>query len=169
MRKLVLIIAFVYLYQGLYYTKTEVVSQYPLLYEKLVAAGIRYPAAVFAQAAHETGGFSSAIYYENKNLWGLKVPYHRPTLALGWHRGHAKFASYDDCIREYKAWQDKYLPRYERTFGGVATNEKYVRFLKYSGFAEDPAYDKRVLHYVKLVERLIPPDSLIVRGEIKTR
>lgn len=169
MKRLVLIIALIYLYQGLYYTKTEVVSNYPLLYEKIKTAGIRFPEAVYAQSAHETGGFTSAGFRECKNLWGLKIPYHRSTLAIGWCRKHAEFASYDDCVKEYKAWQDKYLPRYERSFGRVASNSQYVRFLKYSGFAEDPAYDRKVLHYVRLVERIIPSESLTLRGEINTK
>lgn len=169
MRKLVLIIAFVYLYQGLFYTKTEVVGQFPLLYEKLVAAGIRYPAAVFAQAGHETDGFTSWSFRNCHNPWGMKVATQRPTTALGWCGNHAGYASLNDAILDYKIWQDKYLPRYEARFGSIASNEGYVEFLHYQGFAEDKKYRQKVAYFIRIVERLIPSDQLTVRGEIKTK
>ena len=100
---------------------------------------------------------------------GHEVAYLRPTTAIGWCGNHAGYNSREDAIIDYKIWQDKYLSKYEAKFGSVASNEAYVDFLCYQGFAEDPDYRQKVIYYIRIAERLIPPDSLIVRGEIKRR
>src|SRR5690554_3322128 len=48
---------------------------------------LEHPDIVFAQAILETGNFKSEIFKENKNLFGLKMPWNRPTLAIGVKRG----------------------------------------------------------------------------------
>lgn len=56
---------------------------------------------IAAQAIHETGGFSSAICKENKNLFGMKQPSKRQTLAVGTNRGHAVYKTYEDSLRDF--------------------------------------------------------------------
>jgi uncharacterized FlgJ-related protein len=56
---------------------------------------------VVAQAMHETGLFNSPIFYENMNLFGMKMPRKRVTYAVGVNRGHAVYNSYEECIHDY--------------------------------------------------------------------
>jgi uncharacterized FlgJ-related protein len=56
---------------------------------------------VVAQAMHETGLFSSPVFYENMNLFGMKMPRKRVTYAIGVNRGHAVYNSYEECIQDY--------------------------------------------------------------------
>jgi len=44
---------------------------------------------ITAQAGFETGNFTSVIFKENNNLFGMKLPKVRKTTAIGENRGHA--------------------------------------------------------------------------------
>jgi len=68
--------------------------------------GIIYPDVAFAQATWETGHFSSPIFKENNNLFGMKLAHQRKTTAIGQNRGHAKYANWQDSVKDYKLWQD---------------------------------------------------------------
>jgi len=56
---------------------------------------------IVAQAGFETGNFTSAIFLENKNLFGMKLPKIRKTTAIGEARGHAVYKSWEDSIKDY--------------------------------------------------------------------
>ena len=66
---------------------------------------IKYPETVLAQARLETGNFTSDIFKENHNLFGMKVAGKRPTSALGVHRGHAQYRDWKDSIVDYALFQ----------------------------------------------------------------
>ena len=68
--------------------------------------GIKYPDIVMAQAKIESGHFTSAIFKENNNLFGMKLPAQRKTTAIGKNRGHAKYETWQDSVEDYKIWQD---------------------------------------------------------------
>jgi hypothetical protein len=68
--------------------------------------GIKYPDIVMAQAKIESGHFTSAIFKENNNLFGMKLPAQRKTTAIGKNRGHAKYETWQDSVKDYKIWQD---------------------------------------------------------------
>ncbi len=53
-----------------------------------------------AVAKHETGNFTSAIFNENRNLFGMKLPKIRQTKAIGENRGHAKFSDLSDSAKD---------------------------------------------------------------------
>jgi len=67
-----------------------------------------------AQAAHETGNFTSKIFKENNNLFGMKLPKKRKTTATGERYGHAVFKNIADSIQDYKIYNKvlNYLPEY---------------------------------------------------------
>lgn len=69
---------------------------------------VEHPHIVYAQAILETGNFTSAIFLENNNLFGMKHPRQRETLSLGHNRGHAKYKSWQDSVRDYAKWQEYY-------------------------------------------------------------
>lgn len=102
---------------------------------------VEHPEIVYAQAILETGSFSSNIFKENNNLFGMKTPRVRPTTAIGTHRGHAKYKSWQDSVRDYALWQEYYKSKgYDIT--------KYDIFLK--KFNSKPSYINRVKYIVKL-------------------
>lgn len=66
---------------------------------------IKYPETVLAQAKLETGNFTSPIFKENHNLFGMKVAEKRPTSAIGINRGHAQYRDWKDSVIDYALLQ----------------------------------------------------------------
>jgi flagellum-specific peptidoglycan hydrolase FlgJ len=127
-------VAAILLYHSYHYRDVEHYSQYFTVREG------RFPEVFKAQVVLETGNLSSSIWKENNNLVGMKCAQTRLTYCRGENRGHAKFDSPYDSIREYIFWQRKYLNLYENKHGPVQTNEEYLQFLLYAGYAEDEKY-----------------------------
>ncbi len=114
--------------------------------------GIRHIDVVMAQIFHETGALTSNIYKECKNLFGMK--YNTRGYAKGVCRGHAKYDSYMDSIRDYAEWQRKYLTIYEKRNGRVITVDDYLRFLTQIGYAEDRNYCHKLTIWVNLLKQI---------------
>ncbi len=71
--------------------------------------GIVYPDIALAQAKWESKHFKSEIFYDNNNLFGMKLAKLRPTTAIGKHKLHGNHAAYNnwqDSVKDYKLWQD---------------------------------------------------------------
>lgn len=123
-----------------------------VIYYLIMAVKFLYPKfrnistdVIYAQAYHETGGFTSAIFKENNNMFGLKLPKKRNTFAKGENRGHAVYSDWVDCIADY----------FERQiYFGVDTTDTdaYMKSTQESGYAEDTSYINawaKVLNKVK--------------------
>lgn len=95
---------------------------------------IDHPEIVFIQAQIESGHFSSRIFKEGNNLFGMKLPERRPTVAIGKHRGHAMYKSWQASVVDYKIMQDRYAKH--------KTRQQYLVYLK--KYAEDPAYVNKI-------------------------
>jgi len=93
--------------------------------------GIKYPDVVLRQACWETGFFSSKIWREKNNPFGL---YHTIDSI---HGEYILFNDWRSAITYYKEWQDK---RYK---GG-----DYYEFLIKVGYAQDSNY----VHSVKGID-----------------
>lgn len=105
------------------------------LWEYLQSLSISHPHIVFAQARLETGNFTSTIFKENNNLFGMKRAYFRPSTSIGLNRGHAKYKNWKDSVLDfalYKAYVAKDL-----------TEKEYYALLS-SSYAEDPLYTNKV-------------------------
>ena len=59
---------------------------------------IRHADIVYSQAKLESGNFSSKIFKENNNLFGMKRARQRATTATGENRGHATYSSWRQYI-----------------------------------------------------------------------
>lgn len=94
--------------------------------------GIRFPEIVLAQAKLETGSFSSKIFRENNNLFGMKVARTRLCVAKGERRGHANYEHWTYSVMDYALYQSTYAKR-------VRTRDGYLRFLS-RGYAENDKY-----------------------------
>jgi hypothetical protein len=66
---------------------------------------IKYPETVLSQAILETGNFTSDIFKENHNLFGMKVAGSRPTSAIGTNRGHAQYKNWKESVIDYALFQ----------------------------------------------------------------
>lgn len=120
---------------------------------KLTELGIRFPNVVLAQMVHETNWFTSRIYYENKNYFGMK--YNTRGYAIGIHRGHAKYSNYEDSLLDYASWQKRVLK-----LKNVQTDEEYLKLLdnlpicKNCRYAEDINYTKSIRKRMEQLEEL---------------
>lgn len=76
------------------------------VFELLKAEGFKEGTAKFitAQAAHETGNFTSKIFKQNNNLFGMKLPKKRKTTATGEKYGHATYESIQDSVKDYSLY-----------------------------------------------------------------
>jgi hypothetical protein len=87
---------------------------------------------ILAQAMHETGNFTSAIFWENNNPFGMKCPKKRPTKCIGTNRAHGIFESIKDATIDYVWWMEfMNIPFDERSV------KKYVFLLKEKRYFED--------------------------------
>lgn len=103
--------------------------------EELIKAikdiGFEHPHIVLAQAKVETGHFTSNIFKENNNLFGMKVAWNRPTTAIGRNRGHAVYSSWRESLLDYALYSAYYT-------SDKTEKELYTHLGRH--YAEDPRY-----------------------------
>lgn len=118
--------------------------------------GLVDPWLIAAQAALETGNFTSAIYVENNNLFGLKRPTQRPTTAVGSNRGHAVFLDRRDSVEDYFLRQsyfgipntrdvDEYIAATQASGYATATNYRAAWIQRYDTLVEQAAAHFRLV------------------------
>jgi len=59
---------------------------------------------IMAQAMFETSKFTSNVFLENNNMFGMKLPKKRSTLATGENLDHATFKSLSDSVQDLMKW-----------------------------------------------------------------
>lgn len=96
---------------------------------------LEHPYIVYAQALVESGHFQSAIFLQNNNMFGMRMPERRATLALGIRRGHAYYRSWRECLYDYAMFQSAYMR-------GLSEDEYFTRLSK--SYAEDKEYERKV-------------------------
>ena len=99
--------------------------------------GIAYPDVVLAQSRLETGNFTSKVFKENNNLFGMKLPRVRSTTAIGEQNNHASYIRWQHSVADYKLWQDEVIKKYR-------TKRAYLRYL-----SKHYAEDKKYIHKLK--------------------
>ena len=128
------------------HTKDEVASDEPqietvsntdelteeMLMSYIKQLNIRFPHIVLAQAKLETGNFTSRLFKENNNLFGMKCATKRPFTHKGEQRGHAKYDRWQDCVIDYALYQAAYLSKKK-------TESEYFAYLS-ENYAEDTNY-----------------------------
>ncbi|SKB76253.1 glucosaminidase domain-containing protein [Daejeonella lutea] len=72
---------------------------------------IKYPEVALSQARLETGNFTSDIFKENHNLFGMKMAELRPTSAIGINRGHASYSNWKESVVDYALYQSYIISR----------------------------------------------------------
>lgn len=83
--------------------------------ETLRYYGVKFPEVAYFQCKLETSfcaNEKSLCYPGNKdcawNLFGMKVPYKRPSTAIGSVNGFCKYRNWQDSVRDYVLWQQMY-------------------------------------------------------------
>lgn len=97
---------------------------------------VMYPEIVMAQAELESNHFTSKIYRENNNLFGMKEAMARATTAKGTQNGHALYDDWRQSVIDYALYQNRYL-------SSLKTREEYLQYLNQT-YAEIPDYTNRV-------------------------
>lgn len=106
---------------------------------------IKFPRVVYAQIRLETADLTSPVFRDCNNLTGMK---HNPRgLSKGICRLHAKYASIEDCIKDYKLWQDARLYHFEKNRNFRPSNDlEYIEMLIRSNYAEDRFYRNKLIN-----------------------
>ena len=107
----------------------------------LLELNIKYPHIVMAQASIETGNFTSLVFKENNNLFGLKCAKRRPTTNKGEENGHAFFDDWKECVVDYAFYQATY-------FKDIKTEDQYLQYLG-QNYAEDTNYVTKLKIIIK--------------------
>jgi len=103
------------------------------LYFEIVNQGIKHPDIVLAQAILESGYLSSQIFRENNNLFGMRFPERRKTVATSENKGYSVYDCWTDSVEDYKLFQDFLFRRKEKT------RDEYFNFL-HRIYAENKTY-----------------------------
>jgi hypothetical protein len=107
----------------------------------LVDLNVKFPHIVYAQARLETGNFTSKIFKENNNLFGMREATVRPTTNKGTENNHAYFDNWYDSVLDYAMYSASYL-------SDIKTEDEYLQYLK-QNYAEDPNYMEALLVLLK--------------------
>lgn len=106
------------------------------LINELKRLNIKYPHIVMAQSIIETRKWTSPIFKENHNLFGMKQANVRVTTSSGTERGHAYYEDWYQSVYDYAFYQSRYL-------GGIKSESEYLNYLSAS-YAEDPNYVSKI-------------------------
>lgn len=110
------------------------------LLEYIYEMRIEHPYIVYAQALKESARFTSNIYKENHNLFGMKVPERRSTVVIGVNRGHAVYLDWKMSVIDYALFQEAYM-------SGLSEDEYLVRLGRI--YASDTNYEKDLRKLLK--------------------
>ena len=101
----------------------------------ITALNIKHADIVFAQAVYETGHFSSNIFNQNNNLFGMKMAYRRPKTAIGIKNGHAEYNNWKESVIDYALWQNRYA--------NFSDEDEYFEYIG-KNYAEDSSYVQKL-------------------------
>lgn len=118
------------------------------LLKTIKQTGIKHPDVVFAQALLESGDFKSQVCRSNNNLFGMKVPECRSTVAQPGRKGYARYDSWVQCVYDYKLYQEFLFEN------GELSREQYLRKLD-KIYSEVPDYQKRLKRILKENRKII--------------
>lgn len=106
-------------------------------------------ALLTAQASHETGEFTSAIFKENLNAFGMRNPKVRETTSMGEKNTYAYYKSIEDSILDRLLWDDHNRVSYDNI-----DVTKFVQQIYKLGYFTDSFlnYKNAVVKWYKIVQ-----------------
>ena len=115
----------------------------------IIKKKLLHPDIVYAQAVWETGNFTSNVFKENNNLFGMKHVSKngkRKTTSIGRNRKHAVYENWKKSVDDYVLWQEMF----KKT--PIKTEKEYYKMLGRI-YATDP-------NYVKNIKQLINHENI---------
>ena len=88
----------------------------------------------------ETGNYTSKVFKEGNNLFGMREAKQRITTAKGTENNHAYYHTWYESVLDYSFYQCRYL-------SNIITEEQYYDYLNQS-YAEDPNYIKQIKNII---------------------
>lgn len=107
---------------------------------KIKELNIKHPHIALAQAYLESGMFTSKMFKENNNMFGMKEARSRINLAQGTQYNHAYFESWEDCLLDYAYYRATYTSK-------LKTEQQFYTYLG-NYYAEDPNYVSKLKNMV---------------------
>jgi uncharacterized FlgJ-related protein len=128
--------------EGFYTVETEADTfSKEALVKELKRLNVRFPEIILAQSILETGHFSSRIFVENNNLFGMKEARARSTTAVGTQLGHAYYDHWKQSVMDYALFQNAYMNKLRK-------EKSYLKYLD-KNYAEAENYDKNLLQIIE--------------------
>jgi len=115
------------------------------LIDILVSLNIKFPHIVLAQAKLESGNYSSKIFKENHNLFGMKEARVRIHTSKGTQFNHAYYSHWKESVYDYAFYQCRYLST-------LHTEKEYYSYLSKS-YAE-------ANNYVDILKSMVIKENL---------
>lgn len=97
-----------------------------------------FPHIVLAQAKLETGNFTSKVFKDNNNLFGMKRAGKRPSTVKHISRGHGRYMHWKESVLDYALRQAYYRAH------SMKSDEEYYQHLIQSGYARDVNYISKI-------------------------
>jgi hypothetical protein len=112
------------------------------LVELLMDCNVKYPYIVLAQAKLESGNFTSKIFKQNNNMFGMRKARRRITSSQSEKNTYAYYDSWKECIYDMGMWQNTFVCN-------VSSEDGYFRILQ-EKYAEDSTYVSKLR---KIIEK----------------
>lgn len=110
------------------------------LIELLKDCHLKYPHIVLAQAKLESGNFSSKLFRNNNNMFGMKRARQRVTTAQGEKNEYAYYRDWIDCVYDYAMWSTC-------STSGINSENEYFAVLS-ERYAEDTTYVSKLKNLI---------------------
>lgn len=119
-----------------YIPKLDSTFSQEALVKYVYSLNVRFPHIILAQAHLESGKFTSGIFVNNNNLFGMRQARLRPTTNKGSRNGFAKYDHWRDSVMDYILYYAVYMHKFK-------TEEAYYAYLDRS-YANNPYYSKLI-------------------------
>ena len=119
-----------------YIPKLDSTFSQEALVKYVYSLNVRFQHIILAQAHLESGKFTSGIFVNNNNLFGMRQARLRPTTNKGSRNGFAKYDHWRDSVMDYILYYAVYIHKFK-------TEEAYYAYLDRS-YANNPHYSKLI-------------------------
>lgn len=116
-----------------------------VLVEEIDRLNLPFPHITLAQAKLESGNYSSRIFKESHNLFGMREAKVRINLAVGTQYAHAYYRNWRESLLDYAFWSATYAYK-------CKTEKQFYQLLE-AQYAEAP-------NYVESLKRIIEEERL---------
>jgi len=107
-----------------------------ILASYLIKIRVKFPHVVLAQAQLETGNYTSRIFVENNNLFGMKLATVRPTTAVGERYTYACYENWQQSVIDYVMYQLSY-------YSNEKSDIAYINRISKT-YSEDVVYKNKI-------------------------